>query len=69
MSLRQRFSPSTLFRTAMSCLLIALVLPWFVHPASAPGADWFDGVRGLMLGLVLGFIYLVFRRRRLSISK
>ena len=69
MLLRQRFSASTLFRIAMTCLLVAIVLPWLLHPASAPAADRFDGARGLMLGLVLGFIYLDLRARRRSISK
>jgi hypothetical protein len=64
MFLRQQLSPSTLYRTAMSFLVIAIVLPWLVHPASAPGADWFDGLRGLLLGCALGFIWLFFRMRR-----
>lgn len=69
MSLRQRLTPSTLLRIAMACLLIEIVLPRIAHPASASGTDWVDGVRGVMLGLALGFIYLFFNTRRPSAVK
>jgi hypothetical protein len=68
MSIIQRCRPSTLFRIAMACVLISTALPWFVHPASEVSADWFDGVRGMMLALALGLFYVDFRARRQSIS-
>lgn len=64
MLLGQRGNPSTVFRIAISFLLISIVLPWFVRPATTSGVDWLDGVRGLLLGLALGFIYLHFQARR-----
>jgi membrane associated rhomboid family serine protease len=69
MLLRQRFRPSTFFRIVMACVLISTALPWFVHPGSVASADWFDAVRGMMLGLALGLLYLLFRERRQSIPR
>ena len=69
MSLRPQFSSLTLFRIAMSFVLVTIVLPWLVHPTSTSGVDWLDGVRGLMLALAVGAIYLFFRARRVSTAK
>jgi hypothetical protein len=69
MSFRRQFSPVTLFRIAMSFLLVTNLLPWLAHPTSTAGVDWLDGVRGLMLALGIGFVYLFFRARRISTSK
>jgi hypothetical protein len=38
----------------MACLVVALVLPRFVHPAERLGQDLFDGLRGLFFGLSIG---------------
>lgn len=69
MSLQKRLSPSTLLRLGMACIAIGPILPRFVHPATTAGVDLLDGVRGLMLGLAIGFLFLFFRARRLSILK
>jgi hypothetical protein len=64
MSLRPRVTPSTLYRLAMLCILISTLLAMLAHPASVPATDRLDGIRGLLLGLALGLIYLFFRAKR-----
>lgn len=64
MSSCRRLSPSTLLRLGMACLAISPVVPRLVHPATASGTDWLDGVRGLMLGMGIGLLFLYFRRKR-----
>jgi len=55
MLLRQRSrNPNALIRMGMACLVVALVLPTFVHPAQHLGQDLFDGLRGLFFGLSIG---------------
>ena len=55
MLLRQRpQNPNALIRMGMACLVVALVLPRFVHPPERLGQDLFDGFRGLFFGLSIG---------------
>lgn len=55
MLLRQRpQNPSALIRMGMACLIVALVVPRFVHPSARLGEDLFDGFRGLLFGLSIG---------------
>jgi hypothetical protein len=58
---RTRFRSSTLLRVAMLCIAIGPILPRIVHPSTAAGVDLLDGVRGLMLGLAIGLVYIFFR--------
>ncbi len=68
MIVRKTSNPSLLLRIGMAFLLVALVLPRFVHPAAGAGPDWFDGVRGLLFGLGIGFNLLSIKARRPSAS-
>jgi hypothetical protein len=55
MLLRQRpLNPNALVSMGMACLVVALVVPRFVHPSARVGEDLFDGFRGLLIGLSIG---------------
>ena len=55
MTFRERMNDgSTVMRLGMSCLLVFSLLH-FVRPATGSWVDLFDGVRGLFLGLSIGF--------------
>jgi hypothetical protein len=46
--------PRALIQVGMACLVVALVLPRFVHPPERLGQDLFDGLRGVFFGLSIG---------------
>ena len=50
----RRQNPGALIQMGMACLVVALVLPRFVHPPERLGQDLFDGFRGLFFGLSIG---------------
>jgi hypothetical protein len=47
--------PNTLMRIGMLCLLVALVWPRFLPVTGGLGGDAIDGMRGVLLGLAIGF--------------
>lgn len=69
MFLRKRLRPSALLRLGMACLAIGPILPRLVHPTTASAVDLLDGVRGLMLGLAMGFLFLFFKARNSTGSR
>ena len=54
----------------MSSLALGLMIRTLVHPATAPGANWLDGIFGMFIGmsiaLNLGSVILQNRLRRSS---
>ena len=56
MSLKERMhDSSTVMRLGMVCLIVFASLNYFVRPTTELGTDWADAVRGLFLGLSVGF--------------
>jgi hypothetical protein len=55
-STQTRFrNPQALLPIGMMFLVIALLFPTLTHPSSKLSQDWFDGIRGLLYGLAIGF--------------
>lgn len=61
-------NPKKLVSLGMMCLVIAVVWPRFLHPATHFGQDWSDGVRGILFGISIGVnlwsVRLASRQRR-----
>ena len=56
MSFKSRMhDPSTVMRIGMVCLIVFASLNFFLRPTTEIGMDWADAVRGLFLGLSVGF--------------
>jgi hypothetical protein len=49
----RQMDPKTIFRLGMLCLLISILAPRLLHPASGFGQDLLDGARGVLLGASL----------------
>lgn len=60
---KQLKNPQTVMRIGMTCLLVFLVWPRFLHLGTSIGEDWIDGVRGFFFGLGVGFNLLALRLR------
>lgn len=45
-------------------LVAGVILPYAFHPASGPGKDWFEAVRGLFFGVSMGINLMVLRFAR-----
>jgi membrane associated rhomboid family serine protease len=60
--------PAGLIPLAMAFLGIGILWPNFFHPATSPGKDWSDGLRGMMFGVSFGIslsaTWLAARQRR-----
>lgn len=60
--------PNFLMPVGMMCLVIAVMLPWCLHPATQFGRDLSEGVRGMLFGLSLslnvGSAIMIRRQRR-----
>jgi hypothetical protein len=66
MLLKRRTNPTTLWRSAMACLLAFFAVTLISRSAPSDWQDLLDGVRGAMLGATLGLMVLtaVVQRRR-----
>ena len=65
MLLKQGTKPSTLWRSAMVCLLAFFALPLATRAMPVATEDLVDGIRGALLGAALGLMVLsgVLKRR------
>ena len=48
-------NPQALIPIGMTFLVIAILFPTFAHASGKLSQDWFDGIRGLLYGLAIGF--------------
>jgi len=63
MTLRDRLqSPKALVRVGMLCLLVGIVAPRLLHPATALGSDWLDAARGVLYGASIALNLFAARR-------
>jgi hypothetical protein len=61
---RNRFKgPLTLMAIGMMFLVIAILFPMLTHPSSKFSQGWFDGIRGLLYGLSIGFNLMAVRMK------
>jgi hypothetical protein len=59
------WKPTTTLRVGMLCLLLAILAPRLLHPASTRAQDLLDGVTGVFCGIAIGvFIVATFVERR-----
>jgi hypothetical protein len=61
----------SMMSVGMICLVIGVVLPWCLHPATQIGRELSEGVRGMFFGLSLSFNVgsaIMMRRRRRDIG-
>ena len=58
MLLKQGTKPSTLWRSAMVCLLAFFALPLVTRVMPVATEDLVDGIRGALLGAALGLMVL-----------
>jgi hypothetical protein len=56
-------NPRTMMRVAMAFMLLFFVWPRFIHLTFGLNPDWIDGLRGVLLGVSMGFLILVVRRK------
>jgi hypothetical protein len=53
-----------LYCVANLALVAGLTLPYAFHPVGAPGKDWMEGVRGLLMGVSIGMNLMLVGSRR-----
>jgi hypothetical protein len=56
-------NPLALMPIGMMFLVIAILFPMLTHPSSKLSQDWFDGIRGLLYGLSIGFNLMAVRMK------
>ena len=56
-------NPRTMMRVAMVFLVLFNIWPRFLHVTFGLGEDWIDGLRGMLLGITLGLLILIVRRK------
>ena len=55
-------NPRTMMRIAMAFMLLFFIWPRFLKVTFGLSEDWIDGLRGLLLGVSMGFLILIVRR-------
>jgi hypothetical protein len=57
-------NPLALMPIGMMFLILAILFPMLTHPSTKLSQDWFDGIRGLLFGLSIGFNFMAVRMKR-----
>jgi hypothetical protein len=57
-------NPQTMMRIAMAFMLLFFIWPKYLRLSFGLGEDWIDGLRGLLLGISMGFLILVVRHNK-----
>jgi hypothetical protein len=55
--------PQFFMPVGMFCLAVAIMFSVFVHSASQLSRNWFEGLRGFLFGVSMGFNRMAVRRR------
>jgi len=55
-------NPQIMMRIAMAFMLLFFIWPKYLHLSFGLSEDWIDGLRGMLLGISMGFLILVVRR-------
>ncbi|HEX8890087.1 MAG TPA: hypothetical protein VF779_13100 [Pyrinomonadaceae bacterium] len=53
-----------MMRIAMAFMLLFFTWPKYLHLSFGLGEDWIDGLRGMLLGIAMGFLILVVRHSK-----
>lgn len=56
-------NPQVLMPIGMMFLVVAILFPTLTHASSKLSQDWFDGIRGLLFGLSIGFNLMAVRMK------
>jgi hypothetical protein len=56
-------NPLALMPIGMMFLVLAILFPVLAHPSSKLSQDWFDGIRGVLYGLSIGFNLMAVRMK------
>jgi hypothetical protein len=64
MLLKTRHARRRLLTIGMTCLLLASLGRWFVHPANRGATDIADAINGLLLGVAIAATLLSVRAAR-----